>query len=159
MKPDFLALLRALATGGVEHVVVGGVAAILEGVPLATLDLDIVYRVDEANLRKLETLLANLDARYRDPAGREIRPTARRLRENRVNLLATRDGFLDAMQEIGAGWSYDEAVSRAHTRRLGDLEVKVLDLAAVIESKEAAGRAKDEAMLPLLRQTLELRRD
>jgi hypothetical protein len=34
----------------------------------------------------------------------------------------------------------------------------VLELAAVIEAKEAADRPKDRAALPLLRQTLEARR-
>ncbi len=158
MKLDLLALLRALARYEVEHVVVGGVAAILEGAPITTLDLDIVYRVEDANLDRLGALLTDLGARYRDPAGREIEPTVERLQANRVNLLETREGLLDAMQEIGAGWSYDDLLSRTHVRRVGDLEVRVLDLAAVIESKQAAGREKDSAMLPVLRQTLELRR-
>jgi hypothetical protein len=35
----------------------------------------------------------------------------------------------------------------------------VLALDAVIESKEAAGRDKDRAGLPLLRETLRLRRE
>lgn len=65
---------------------------------------------------------------------------------------------IDAMQEIGSGWSYDDLLSRAHTRRVGELEVRVLDLAAVIESKQAAGRGKDTAMLPVLQRTLEMRR-
>jgi len=158
MKPDLLALLSALSRHGVEHVVVGGVAAILEGAPITTLDLDIVYRVEDANLQRLQELLIDLDARYRDPAGREIVPTVDRLRTNRVNLLETRQGLLDAMQEIGAGWSYDDLLSRTHTRRVGELEVRVLDLASVIESKQAAGRDKDAAMLPVLRQTLRMRR-
>ena len=136
---------------------VGGVAAILEGAPISTLDLDIVYRVDEGNLRRLRTLLIELEARYRDPGGREIEPTVERLRTNRVNLLETRQGLLDAMQEIGAGWSYDDLVTRARTHTIGDLEVPVLDLSSVIESKQAAGRDKDTAMLPVLRQTLRLR--
>lgn len=157
-KPDLLALLRALARHGVEHVVVGGVAAVLEGAPLTTLDLDIVYRVEDANLDRLQALLTELGARYRDPAGRDIEPTVERLRANRVNLLETREGLLDVMQEIGAGWSYDDLLSRANSHRVGDLTVRVLDLAAVIESKQAAGRDKDAAMLPVLRQTLELRR-
>ncbi len=62
------------------------------------------------------------------------------------------------MQEIGAGWSYDDLLSRAHIRRVGELEVRVLDLDAVIESKQAAGRDKDAAMLPVLLRTLEMRR-
>ena len=158
MKPDLLALLRALSRHGVEHVVVGGVAAILEGAPISTLDLDIVYRVEDANLHRLQALLTDLEARYRDPAGREIEATVERLRTNRVNLLQTREGLLDAMQEIGAGWSYDDLLSRTHIRRVGELEVQILDLASVIESKQAAGRDKDAAMLPVLEQTLEMRR-
>lgn len=38
------------------------------------------------------------------------------------------------------------------------VELRVLDLAAVIESKQIAGRDKDKAMLPVLRRTLEVRR-
>ena len=67
MKPDFLELFRALDRAGVEHVIVGGVAAILEGAPVATLDLDIVYRPDDDNLRRLTTLLDEL-GRARNPA-------------------------------------------------------------------------------------------
>ncbi len=39
------------------------------------------------------------------------------------------------------------------------LEVRVASLADVIRSKEASGRAKDRAQLPLLRQTLERLRE
>ena len=152
-----MALLRGLTERSVDFVVVGGVAAILEGAPITTIDLDIVFRVEDENLHRLRALLNDLEARYRDPAGREIRPTVDRLRTNRVNLLETRDGLLDAMQEIGDGWTYEEVASRAHPCRLGELEVLVLDLSAVIESKQAAGREKDTAMLPVLRRTLELR--
>ena len=35
--------------------------------------------------------------------------------------------------------------------------LRVLDLSSVIESKEAAGRDQDTAMLPVLRQTLRMR--
>ena len=49
-------------------------------------------------------------------------------------------------------------LARSHTREIEDLRVRVLDLADVIASKEAAGRDKDRAMLPLLRRTLELKR-
>jgi hypothetical protein len=43
------------------------------------------------------------------------------------------------------------------SRRLGDLRVRVLDLAAVIETKEQANRDKDRAALPVLRQTLKIK--
>jgi hypothetical protein len=155
VKPDFLELFRALDRAGVEHVVVGGVAAILEGAPIATLDLDIVYRIDDDNLHRLATLLEKLEARYRDPAGRDIRPTVERLASNKTNLLDTKLGPLDAMQRIGPDWSWAEVVERSHILKVGDLEVRVLELPSIIESKMAVNRDKDRAMLPVLRRTLE----
>jgi hypothetical protein len=159
MRPRFLELLRALDQGGVEYIVVGGVAAILEGAPITTLDLGLVYGTDASNLERLEAVLTALGATYRDPGGRRIVPTVDRLKANQVNLLETRLGLLDAMQSIGAEWSYADLLPKIHVRQVGEMELKVLDLAAVIESKEAAGREKDLAMLPVLRRTLELRRE
>lgn len=155
MKPDFFELFRTLDGAEVEHVVVGGVAAILEGAPIATLDLDIVYRPDRDNLHRFVTLLEKLEAHYRDPAGREIQPTIDRLENNEINLLDTNLGPLDAMQRIGANWSWDDVVERSHVVKVGGLEVRVLDLASIIESKLVADRDKDRAMLPVLRRTLE----
>jgi len=156
VKPDFFELFRALDGAEVEHVVVGGVAAILEGAPIATLDLNIVYRPDRNNLHHFVTLLEKLEAHYRDPAGREIRPTIDRLENNEINLLDTNLGPLDAMQRIGANWwSWDDVVERSHVVQVGGLEVRVLDLASIIESKLVADRDKDRAMLPVLRRTLE----
>jgi Nucleotidyl transferase of unknown function (DUF2204) len=155
--PRFLELLRALDRHGVEHVVVGGVAAILEGAPMTTLDLDVVFRVNEDNIVRLSAVLAELNAHYRDPAGRLIAPTPDRLRANRVNLLETELGLLDVLHEVGAGWRYEEIVGRSHTREIEDLRIRVMDLADVIATKEAANREKDLAMLPLLRRTLALK--
>ena len=155
LKPDFLALLHELFAAEVEYVVVGGVAAILEGAPVTTLDLDIVYSPDQDNLQRLLALLKKLDARYRDPAGRDIRPTLERLESHKVNLLETKLGPLDAMQSIGAQWTWNDVEERSHLLEVGKLAIRVLDLAAIIESKVAADREKDRAMLPVLRQTLE----
>ena len=159
MAPRFLELLRALDRHGVEHVVVGGVAAILEGAPMTTLDLDVVFRVTEENISRLCAVLSELNAHYRDPAGRVIAPTPDRLRDNRVNLLETELGLLDVLHDVGAGWRYEKIVERSHTRSIENLHVRVLDLASVIATEEAANREKDRAMLPLLRRTLELQRE
>jgi hypothetical protein len=156
--PRFLELLRTLERHSVEHVIVGGVAAILEGAPMTTLDLDVVYRVDEANVERLHAALVELEAIYRDPGGRKIEPTPDRLRANRVNLLQTRLGLLDVLQTVGASWGYEDVLSRSHRREVEELRVQVLDLADNIATKEVAARDKDRAMLPLLRRTLELKR-
>jgi hypothetical protein len=41
---DLPALLAVLCDSGVEFIIVGGVAAVLQGVPITTNDLDIVHR-------------------------------------------------------------------------------------------------------------------
>lgn len=50
MVPRYFQLLELLSQNEVEFVVVGGVAAILEGAPITTLDLDIVYEGSPENL-------------------------------------------------------------------------------------------------------------
>ena len=59
----FRELLCALVEGGVHFIVVGGVAAVLEGAPVSTFDLDIVYALDEMTL---EAVIAS-----KEEAGRE----------------------------------------------------------------------------------------
>ena len=76
----FLELLRALVDGEVNFVIVGGVAAVLEGAPVATFDLDIVYSLEEGNVDRLARALDELETSYVDPAGRKLLPDVRRLR-------------------------------------------------------------------------------
>lgn len=156
MTPRYFELLRTLSNGGVEFVVVGGVAAILEGAPITTLDLDVVVATGAANLDRLAEILASIDARYRDPAGRRIVPDRERLATIKVNLLLTDLGPLDVLTEVGEGTAYADLLPFSRVRRVEELEIRVLGLAKLIETKEAANREKDRAMLPVLRRTLEL---
>ena len=54
---NFAPALTVLATHGVEYVLVGGAAVVAHGSTLMTRDLDIVYRVEPANVRRLLTAL------------------------------------------------------------------------------------------------------
>lgn len=42
-EPDLFGLLQALAEQRVDFIVIGGVAAVLQGAPIATFDLDVVH--------------------------------------------------------------------------------------------------------------------
>jgi hypothetical protein len=75
----FLGLLRTLLRHGVVFCVVGGVAAQLEGAPVLTLDLDVLYDKSADNLGRLLGALRELKAHYRDPAGRHIEPDMAKL--------------------------------------------------------------------------------
>jgi hypothetical protein len=152
--PRFKEALEVLARHDVDFVVVGGVAAVLGGAPIATFDLDIVHARTAANLDRLREALDALDARYRDPAGRLLRPDRSGLAGPGHHLLLTRCGPLDLLGAIGQGRTYDDLLPDAPVVALGGLAVRVLGLAALIRSKEEVGRDKDRAVLELLRETL-----
>lgn len=154
----FREALLHLARHDVAFVVVGGVAAVLEGAPIATFDVDIVYDVNEANIERLLMALTALNAKYRDPAGRFIVPTTEKLANYRMNLLLTSLGPLDALQSIGAELRYAELVARSCVHDLDGIEVRAIDLETLIETKAHANRPKDQLALLQLRRLQELRR-
>ena len=156
-KPRYFQLLELLSRHDVDFIVIGGVAAILEGVPITTLDLDIVYDRSPENLERLLEVLQAVEACYRDPAGRHIVPTLEKLATIRMNLLRTNLGPFDVLSSM-TGASYEDLLDSTKTRQVGELRLRVLELAKVIESKELANRDKDKAVLPVLRKTLELKR-
>src|SRR6266545_1690379 len=150
----FLGLLRALIHHGVDFLVVGGVAAQLEGAPVLTFDLDVLYDKTSENIERLLPVLEELKAHYRDPAGRHIEPDIDKLKTFRTHLLLTELGALDVLSAIGNGLTYHDLANRTVVYELGDMRIRVLELAAVIETKEQANRDKDRAALPVLKQTL-----
>ncbi len=153
-SPKFLGLLRVLTRHEIDFIVVGGVAALLEGAPILTLDLDVLIDRAPQNLDRVIAALRELNAHYRDPAGRWIEPDAEKLATLRLHLLLTDLGALDLLTTIGNGLTCADLRSRTVGYQLGDEQVRVLALDAVIEAKEYADRPKDHATLPVLRQTL-----
>lgn len=155
--PKFKEALEVLARHRVDFVVVGGVAAVLEGAPISTFDLDIVHDRSPENVARLLSALADLDARYRDLTGRVLRPEARGLEGEGHHLLLTRCGPLDVLGQIGHGDGYHELITDSTVRGLGEVTIHVLGLEALIRTKLEAGRDKDRAVLAILRRTLEER--
>ena len=151
----FFKLLEVLVRHEVEFVIVGGVAAFLEGAPILTVDLDIVHRQTEDNIERLLQALEEIHARYRDPAGRLILPDSDRLRTNQFNLLITDLGALDLLRDLGEGLAFEDLAGRTHAYEVAGVRVRALDLKTLIEVKERVNRDKDRAVLPVLRRTLE----
>jgi len=142
----------------VDFVVVGGVAAVLQGAPISTFDLDVVHSREEVNIRRLLTALESLEACFRLQPERRLRPDASHLSSPGHQLLLTRFGPLDLLGEIGRSRTYPELVKRAVEMQVGEgVSVRVLDLETLIAVKEEAAAEKDLAALPVLRRTLEER--
>jgi hypothetical protein len=153
--PDFLAILQVLAAHEVEFIVVDGVSAVLQGAPVATFDLDVVHSREHANVERLIAALRELGAYYRGRGEQRIEPESFHLSSPGHQLLLTRHGPLDLLGAIGRGRTYESLLEMSDEMVVGPVRVRVLGLAAIIETKIESGREKDKAMLPVLRRTLE----
>jgi hypothetical protein len=155
-KPDYLGILQTLARHQVKFIVVGGVAAVLEGAPVATFDLDVVYSRDSENVQRLLAAVAELEGCYRIPGRESARPERSHLISPGHQLLMTRLGPLDLLGTIGTEQGFEELVTKTSEVRVSpELQVRVLNLSTLIEMKERLARDKDQAVLAILRRTLE----
>jgi predicted nucleotidyltransferase len=152
MTFDLEAMLRALRD--VDFILVGGVAAAVQGAPIVTQDVDILYRIEPENLSRLEAALLALDAVVRDDP-RRLRFGMSHLETKGHKLTMTRAGALDVLGSINQEQLLFEDVL-PHTDRMDfdGIEVRVLRLSKLIELKRALGRPKDLAILPVLEATL-----
>lgn len=154
----FLEQLRVLCRHEVDFIVVGGVAAVFEGAPIVTYDLDVVFQNTPSNVKRLSSALRAIKARYKDPANRLIEPDEEKLSAFETSLLVTELGALDVLRLIGRGLDYDALFPLSNPFEVAEMQLRVLGLATIIETKEHADRDKDRAVLPILRRTLTITR-
>jgi hypothetical protein len=158
-ESDPLEILRVLEGHGVRYVLIGAAAARLAGAPVVTEDIDVTPATDRANLERLAAALRELGARLRsaaDPDGVPFPVDAEMLAGADLWTLTTTAGDLDVCFTPAGTRGYRDLRRDATRERVGrGLDVIVASLRDVIRSKEAAGRDKDLAQLPLLRRTLE----
>jgi hypothetical protein len=140
LAADQVELLHALAAHDVEFVVVGGVAAQVHGWEGATADLDIAVSPETSNVERLNLALASVDAGQGLVGGFG---TAFKTRYGRLEIVRRADGIGDY-----GGW-----VRNARAQHVDEtLTVLVAAPDDILRSKEAAGREKDRAALPQMRQ-------
>jgi predicted nucleotidyltransferase len=144
--PDFSprALLARLVDGGVDFVVVGGVAAVAHGSVSFTQDLDISYAPDDENLERLGRVLVDLGARLRGVTDDvPFIPDGRTLRRTRVLTLDTPLGIIDLLAQPDGAPVYGRLRERAVRQQVAGVTVLVASLDDLIAMKKAAGRPKD----------------
>lgn len=149
-------LLRRLVEGGVDFVVIGGVAVIAQASPRLTKDLDICYSPDPPNLEALGAVLIAADARLRGiDEDLPFVADARTLRHAQMLTLMTSDGALDLLAEPPGCPPYEVLKAGADRIELDDLPILVASVDDLIAMKRAAGRPQDLIDL----EALEIARD
>jgi predicted nucleotidyltransferase len=150
---DLGRLLLVLGEEQVEFIIVGGVAAALQGAPVLTQDVDILYRIEDGNLERLERALSRLHAVARGDSGNL--PIGKSHLMTTGHKLATTDaGALDVLGSINDDLLYDDLIGSSDELEVTGRRVKVLSLRRLVELKRALARPKDLAMLPVLEATL-----
>ena len=152
---DLSSLVVRLAEARIEFVLVGGLAAVAQGAPLTTHDVDIVHRREPENVDRLLALLTSLNARYRGrPRGADLRPSSTILLGSGHSLLMTDLGPLDVLGAIEGGRAYEDLLDHAVELDVAGHPVRVLSLAAIADLKRGSNHPKDRYVLAILDETL-----
>ena len=151
-------LLAGLGDGGVEFVIVGGVAGGIHGSPVVTNDLDICYAADRANVGRLAKRLASWSAYPRGwESGLPFTMDARTLRTTPVMTLRTSQGDLDLLDRVEGIGDYPAVFESSEEVEAFRMRFRVMTLDALIRARRASARPKDLAQLPTLEALAELK--
>ncbi len=150
-------ILNALSAAEVAFIVVGGLAAVLQGAPIHTNDLDVVYARTPANIDRLLAVLLELDAVFRtDP--RKLAPNRSHLESTGHKLLTTRLGVIDVLATIEEATPYEQLLPHAELFDIDGATFQVLSLERLAEAKRKLDRPKDRLQLMVIEATLDERR-
>jgi predicted nucleotidyltransferase len=155
---DFRRLLETLVSGGVDFILVGGVAATVHGSTRLTTDVDVVYSRARDNLERIVRALSPLNPYLRGaPAGLPFQWDVETLRRGLNFTLTTSFGALDLIGHITGGGTYEDVLPHTSEIELFDLTCRCLDVETLIAVKRAAGRPKDFEAIAELEALLEER--
>lgn len=153
-EPKFHEILIRLADAGVDAIVVGMAAAVLQGVPVTTWDLDVVHRRTPDNVERLLRVLQDVQAVARnDP--RRLKPDATHLIGPGHVLMETRFGDFDCLGAIDGGRSYVDLLGPSVLVDFEGRPLRILSLREILAIKTRAGRPKDLAAIPYIQSTID----
>ena len=154
---DLNALLKGLSSARIEFILVGGIAAVVQGAPITTVDLDIVHSQSNENIQKLMEFLESVEAIYRRPDDKVIKPDERDLKGKGHLLLTTCYGALDILGAIEKGLGYNDLLSDTVEIELQGHKVRVLNLEAMAMLKRGATAPEEQYKLQIYEETLRIR--
>lgn len=124
-----------------------------------TVDVNIVHHRTDENIESLLDALAELDAHFRGHPGKKLKPTHEHLASKGHQLLTTTCGPLDLLGAIEHGLTYEQLLTDSVDITFDGQTLCVLSLAKYVALKGESARPKDQARIPMLRETLQIQRD
>lgn len=150
-------LLTVLARHRVRYVLVGALAARLQGFPRLTADADITPARGGTNLARLAAALRELGARvYTEsvPEGLAFDIAPETLSRSDLWNFVTTAGRLDIVFQPAGTKGYEDLSRNAVRFEVFGLKLHVADLRDIARSKAATGRAQDLQDVEILRAML-----
>ena len=128
-------VFKSLQQHNVKYVVIGGIAAVLYGVPRATFDLDILIEATPENAQRF------LDALEDAGMGTASMTNIDEILSNEITIF--KDRVRIDLQITTPGLQFDEAWERKDTMNYQGQSFHVVSLEDLKKSKRAAGRKVD----------------
>jgi hypothetical protein len=151
---DLSQLLERLCASGIEFILVGGLAAVIQGSPITTMDVDIVHNRTPDNIERLVSFLENAEAMYRRPDDKVIKPVMADLSGMGHMLLTTRMGPLDVLSFIEGRKTYEELIDHTVKIPFRGYILRVLDLTTMLELKRSTSNPKEQQRIAILEETI-----
>jgi len=148
------ALLEGLIEADVKFILVGGLAAVVQGAPVTTMDVDIVHSRSSENITKLLVFLKSISAFHRRLDDKVIEPKEKDFSGTGHALFTTRLGPLDVLAVIEQEKVYEDLLEHTVEIEFRGHTIHVLDLKMLVELKRTSKDPKDKQRLPILEETL-----
>lgn len=148
-------LIKVLAKHRVDFVLIGALAARLQGFPRLTADADITPARDRDNLSRLAAALRELNARVFTeavPKGLTLDCSAQTLSRAETWNFVTSAGRLDLAFMPSGTTGYEDLIRGALRFEVYGVELLAASLEDIIRSKEAADRPQDRQDVVLMRE-------
>ena len=156
---DLSAILEGLVKSDIRFILVGGLAAVIQGAPVTTMDVDIVYEQTPENISKLFEFLTSVKARYRRPDDKVVTPGESDLPKMQHGLFMTIFGPFDVLSFIEGGKTYKDLLKHTVEIEFRGHRMHVLDLRMLTELKRRSKDPKDRQRLQVLEETLKQMRE
>jgi hypothetical protein len=151
---DLTTLLERLAATDIQFILVGGLAAVAQGAPIATFDVDIVDRRTEVNVDRLIGFLEGIGAHHRGRPGAPLPPDRGALLGPGHSPFMTDLGPLDALDVIEEGKTFEDLLADSVEIDFSGWRLRVLSLEALVRLKRSSTLSKDKLRMPILEEML-----
>ena len=152
-NPNLSKILEGLLEAGIDFILVGGLAAVIQGAPVTTIDVGVVHSQSPQNISKLIDFLKSIEAFHRRLDDKIIAPRERDLSGKGHSLFTTRLGPLPVLAVIEQGKSYNDLLGHTVEIEFRGHTLRVLNLDMLIKLKKNSKDPKDKQRLAVLEET------